>query len=210
MYHAQQHGVYHVVHVAPGPDLAAIAVDLQRFIPQSPLDELMDRSFAHLSWTINIEGPNNRGGQPFLLVVGDRQVFFCQLAYGIGPTGLAHRSGNGLMVLGGPKRLLAEDFTCGEAHHSVASRQLRSGLEDIGRTDHIHSHCERRALDHCVDARNSRAVDHNVSPLHRACQMLGVQDVAFDQRQVLVIGVRLVFQRVARQVVVGNNTVVID
>src|SRR5688500_17276717 len=97
-----QQTLHHVIDIAPGTDLTAVAVDGDRLVLQRTPNEYLERPFSRLSRTVDIAWAYRNRGQPVLPVVGEREVLSSELAYRIDPAPFARRAGNGVHLLAHP------------------------------------------------------------------------------------------------------------
>ena len=114
MLQREQHGLDHVVDVAPGADLRAVAVDLQVAPRERRLDEGADRAAADLTRAVDVERPHRDRRQPELAVVGVRHVLARELRDRIRPACLADRADRRDVALLDVERVLTEDLARGE------------------------------------------------------------------------------------------------
>ena len=84
------------------------------------------------------------------------------------------------------------------------------GLEDVVGADQVDAHRAHRALAHSVDAGDRRAVDDVRYVSCKLAHELGVEDVAFLEREVRMLGEIRAGERVAVQVVERDDLVRID
>ena len=89
---AEQQPLDHVVDVAPGADLRAVAVDRQVAAGERRLDERADRAAADLPRPVDVERPHRDGRQAELAVVGVRHVLARELRDRVRPARLADRA----------------------------------------------------------------------------------------------------------------------
>ena len=90
----------------------------------------------------------------------------------------------------------------------LTRRQRR--LEDVVRADQVHAHRPHRALEDGVDARDRGCVDDVRRAAGEVADDRGVEHVALDEGQVRVLGELGAGERVAVEVVEGDDLVVVD
>ncbi len=109
------------------------------------------------------------------------------------------------------ERVLAEHLARREVHeplHGVARRERC--FEHVVGADHVHAHRADRALEDGVDSRYARAVDDMGRPGHELLQPLGVEHVTLDELEVRMLGEARPAERVAVQIVDGDDLVRVD
>ena len=204
--------VDHVVHVAPGADLRAVAVDRQVAAGERRLDERADRPAADLARAVDVERPDRRRRQAELGVVRVRHVLAGELGDGVGPARLADGAARRDVRLVHVERVRAEDLARREVDEALdrllrrrapASRALnvptmftrivRTGLSSTVSTPAIPAQWTR-----CVAPAN-----HVREPGRRRARRPG-------RSEVRVVGERRAAERVAVEVVDGDDLVLVD
>ncbi len=143
---AEQQRLDHVVDVAPGADLRAVAVDRQVAPGERRLDERADRAAADLARAVDVERADRHGRQPELVVVGVRHVLAGELRDRVRPARLADRADRRHAALRCVDRVRAEHLARRELDQPlerVLRRERR--LEHVVRADHVHPHRAHRA-----------------------------------------------------------------
>ena len=160
----------HVVDVAPGADLRAVAVD-DRSRPASAAS-MNARIAPPPIWP----GPKTLNGctghrrQPELVVVGVRHVLAGELRDRVRPARLADRADRRDLPSLDVERVRAEHLARREVDEALERVQRRErGLERVVGADHVDAHRPHRALEHGVDAGDRGAVDD----VRRAARELG-------------------------------------
>ena len=170
---------HHVVDVAPGADLRAVAVDRQVAPVERRLDERADRAAADLARPEDVEGAHRDGREAELGVVGVRHVLAGELRDGVRPARLADRADRRHLPLADVERVLSEHLARRELDHPldrVLRRERR--LERVVGADHVDAHRAHGAREHGVDAGDARRVDDVRRPLRRLGQARQVEHVA--------------------------------
>src|SRR5207253_68860 len=70
-----------IIDVTPCADLCAVAVDVNRFVVESSLDEDLNRSLSRLARAVNVEWPDGHDRQAILRVIGKREMFSGEFAH---------------------------------------------------------------------------------------------------------------------------------
>ena len=208
---AEQERLDHVVDVAPGADLRAVAVDRQVPAGERRLDEGADRAAADLARAVDVERPDGDRRQGELVVVGVRHVLARELRDGVGPARLADRADRRHVPLGRVDRVRAEDLARREldqALERVLRRERR--LQHVVGADHVHPHRPHRALEHVVDAGDRRAVDDVRRARGELAHRVRVEEVGRVELEVGVLGEIGARERVAVQVVERDDVVRVD
>ena len=174
------------------------------------LDEDLDGALSRLSGTVDVERPHRHDRESELPVVGVAEVLAGEFADGVCPARLARAARHGVAVLGRFERHGSEDLGSRKVDHAVLHAGEASGLENIRRAYHVDPHRSRRALDDRVDAGNRCRVNDNVRASHAILKPLAVEHVAPDDRQVHVPAVARARERVAVEVVVDDDLVLLD
>ena len=104
----EQHRLDHVVDVAPGADLRAVAVDLEVASRERRLDERADRAAADLTRAVDVERTHRDRRQAELGVVGVRHVLAGELRDRVRPARLADRADRRHVALLDVERVLPE------------------------------------------------------------------------------------------------------
>ncbi len=180
----------HVVDVAPGADLRAVAVDRQVAAGERRLDERADRAAADLARAVDVERAHGDGRQAELVVVGVRHVLAGELRDGVRPARLADGAIVVTLRLVDAERVRAEDLARREldqALERVLRRERR--LEHVVGADQVHAHRPHRALEHGVDAGDRRAQwTMWVAPRASSVICVRVEHVALAKVEVRVVG----------------------
>ena len=85
-----------------------------------------------------------------------------------------------------------------------------SRLEDVVRADHVDAHRPDRALEDRVDAGDPRAVDDVRRSAHELHEVIQVEHVRLDEREVRMLAEVEPGQRIAMQVVERDDLVLVD
>ena len=211
MLEREEQALDHVVDVAPGTDLRAVAVDLEVAPSERRFDERADRAAADLAGPEDVEGSNRDRGHPELGVVGVGHVLARELRDRVRPAGLADRADGRDLRLLHVECVLAEHLAgreLDEALERVAG--CDSGLERVVGADHVDAHRADGAGEDRVDACDSRRMDEMRAPVGELDQPRQVEHVAFDETEVRVpreVGAR---ERVAVEVVDRDDIVRLD
>ena len=211
MLEREQERLDHVVDVAPRADLRAVAVDHEVVAGERRLDEGADRPAADLSRPVHVERAHRDGRHAELVVVRVRHVLAGELRDRVRPARLADRALRGHVLLVDLERVRAEDLARRElddALDRVLRRERR--LERVVGADEVHAHRPHGALDDGVDAGDRGGVDEVRRAAHDVGEELVVEDVALDEGEVRMLGERGAAERVAMQVVDGDDLVVVD
>ena len=148
-------------------------------------------------------------GQPQLVVVGVRHVLAGELRDGVRPARLADRADRRDLALADVVGVGAEDLAGREVDEALERVERRErGLERVVGADHVHAHRAHRALEHRLDAGDRGAVDEVRRAARELLQLLAVEDVALVEREVRVVGELGAGERVAVEVVDGDDLVV--
>src|SRR5918996_693611 len=210
MLEGEQRSVDHVVDVAPSADLGAVAVDRQVLAGERRLDERADRAPADLTGPVDVERPHRGRGQAELGVVRVGHVLAGELRHGVGPARLADRADRGHVCLLHVERVLAEDLArreVDEPFQRVARRERR--LEDVVGADDVDPHRAHRAFEDGVHPRDPRAVDDVRRVAHELLESFELEDVRVHEREVRVPRERRPAERVAVEVVEGDDLVLL-
>ena len=106
-----------------------------------------------------------------------------------------------------PKTSLVEKSTT----RSTVSLRRERRLEHVVRADHVHAHRPHGALEHRVHAGDRRAVDDVRRAGERSPRAASASSTSpCDEREVRVVGERRAAERVAVEVVDGDDLVVVD
>ena len=124
MLEAGERALDHVVDVAPGADLRAVAVDDEVAAGERGLDERADRAAADLARAEDVERAHGHGRQAELVVVGVRHVLAGELRDRVRPARLADRADRRHVALLDVERVRAED---------LARREVDEALERVER-----------------------------------------------------------------------------
>ena len=211
MLEREQRAVDHVVHVAPGSNLRPVPVDREIPPRERGLDERADRAAADLPRPEDVERANGGRGKPELGVVGVRHVLARELRHRVRPARLAHGADRRDVRLLHVERVLAEHLARREVHQAldrVSAAERR--LEHVVGADDVDAHRPHRALENGVDAGDPRAVDDVRRSGKSSSKALGVEDVPLHEVEVRVLGEARPAERVAVQVVDGDDLVRVD
>ena len=185
----EQQAAHHVVDVAPGADLRAVAVDRQVAPGERRLDERADRAAADLPGAVDVERAHGDGRQAELVVVGVRHVLAGELRDRVGPARLADRADRRHVALGDVERVLAEHLARRELDQPLERVVRRErGLERVVGADQVDAHRPHRAREHGVDAGDRGAVDEVRRAARELLDQLRVEDVALRNVKVRVLG----------------------
>ena len=134
-----------------------------------------------------------------------------KLRYGVRPARFADGADRRHVRLVHVERVLAEDLARREVDEAL-ERLLCSEcrLEHVVRPDHVHAHRPYGARKNRVHTGDSRAVNDVGRAGKRVRELAGVEHVAFDEREVRVVCERRAAERVAVEVVDGDDLVVVD
>jgi hypothetical protein len=159
-----QHGG-DVAHVAEASGLGAVAVHLEWFVTQGPLDESREHHavVADLPGTHGVEEAGDHGAEPVLGVVGEREMLVDGLAHRVRPAADGGGAEDQVVVLaeGELGRLAVHLGTAGDQHAGAQGPALRVGepqeggrLLDVGvdgadgvGDDEAHAHGRRQVED---------------------------------------------------------------
>ena len=208
---AEQRAVHHVVDVAPGADLRAVAVDRQVAPVERRLDERADRAAADLTRPEDVERAHRHGREAELGVVGVRHVLAGELRDGVRPARLADRADRRHLPLADVERVLPEHLARRELDHPldrVLRRERR--LERVVGADHVDAHRPHGAREHRVDAGDAGRVDDVRHALRRLGQARQVEHVALHEVEVRVVAEVGARERVAMEVVERDHLVLVD
>ena len=208
----EQRALDHVVDVAPGPDLRAVAVDRQVAPGERVLDEGADRAAADLARAEDVERPHGDRGKPELewyawamCSPASFETAYVQRASPTDPIVVT-------CALVDVERVRAEDLARREVDEAL-ERVLRRepGLEHVVRPDHVDAHRAHRALEHGVHAGDRRAVDDVRRTARRAPRAAPRSSTsASTKREVRMLRELGARERVAVEVVERDDLVRVD
>ena len=208
---AEQRPVDHVVDVAPGADLRAVAVDHEVAAGERGLDEGADRTAALLARAEDVERVHRHARQAELVVVGVRHVLARELRDGVRPARLADRADRRDLALLDAERVGAEHLARREVDEPLERLlRLERRLEHVVGADHVHPHRPHRALADGVDPGDRRAVNDVRRTARQLLDELRVEDVALVEAEVRVLGEVGAAARVAVEVVERDDLVRVD
>ena len=139
MGHQHTGGIDHVVDVAPGAHLLAIAGDPDLAASQCPQADVVHGALAYLAGAIDVEGPDRGHRHPVLAMVGQAEMLGGELARRVGPAGLGHRPQGGGPGLPGPQRGGAVDLAGGEVDQPLDGPTL-DRLQHLLGADQVGDH----------------------------------------------------------------------
>ena len=201
----------HVVDVAPGADLRAVAVDRQVAPRERRLDERADRAAADLARAEDVERVHRHRRAAELVVVGVRHVLAGELRDRVRPARLADRADRRHLALLDAEGVRAEDLARREVDEALERvERADRRLEHVVGADHVHAHRPHRALEHGVDAGDRRAVDDVRRAARELAHALEVEHVGLVEGEVRVLGERRAGERVAVEVVGRDDLVRVD
>ena len=186
-------------------------MDLEVAPGERRLDEGADRAPADLTRAEDVERAHGHRGQPVLGGVGVRHVLAGELRHGVGPPCLADRADRRHVPFLDVERVLPEHLAGRELDEPLEGAQRRERrLERVVRADDVHAHRPDGAGEHGVDAGDPRRVDDVRAARGELREPLRVEHVSLDEAEVRMLGQLGSRERVAVEVVHGDDLVGVD